>query len=95
MGLFSSMRTSASGMNAQSNRISSVADNIANSNTTGYKRSGIEFSTLVLAQGGSNYQSGSVNSNTQYYITQQGAQLSTSRWSNISVNGDGFTFGST
>lgn len=90
MGLFSSMRTSASGMNAQSNRISSVADNIANSNTTGYKKSGIEFSTLVLAQGGSDYQSGSVNSKTQYYITQQGAQLSTSRWSNISVNGDGF-----
>lgn len=89
MGLFGSLRTSASGMNAQSNRISSVADNIANSNTTGYKRSAIEFSTLVLAQGGGDYQSGSVNSQTQYFITQQGGQLSTSRWSNVSVNGDG------
>lgn len=90
MGLYSSMRTSASGMNAQSNRISSVADNIANSNTTGYKRSSIEFSTMVLAQGGSDYQSGSVNSNTQYYIAQQGAILPTSRWSNAAVEGDGF-----
>lgn len=90
MGLYSSMRTSASGMNAQSNRISSVADNIANSNTTGYKRSSIEFSTMVLAQGGSDYQSGSVNSNTQYYIAQQGAILPTSRWSNAAVQGDGF-----
>jgi flagellar hook protein FlgE len=90
MGLYSSMRTSASGMNAQSNRISSVADNIANSNTTGYKRSAIEFSTLVLAQGGSDYQSGSVNSNTQYFIAQQGAILPTSRWSNAAVEGDGF-----
>ncbi len=90
MGLYSSMRTSASGMNAQSNRISSVADNIANSNTTGYKRSAIEFSTLVLAQGGSDYQSGSVNSNTQYFIAQQGAILPTSRWSNAAVQGDGF-----
>ena len=89
MGLYSSMRTSASGMNAQSNRISSVADNIANSNTTGYKRSAIEFSTLVLAQGGGDYQSGSVNSQTQYFITQQGSQLSSSRWSNASINGDG------
>lgn len=90
MGLYSSMRTSASGMNAQSNRISSVADNIANSNTTGYKRSSIEFSTMVLSQGGGDYQSGSVNSQTQYYITQQGAQLPTSRWSNASINGSGF-----
>lgn len=90
MGLYSSMRTSASGMNAQSNRISSVADNIANSNTTGYKRSGIEFSTMVLSQGGGDYQSGSVNSKTQYHITQQGAQLPTSRWSNASINGAGF-----
>lgn len=90
MGLYSSMRTSASGMNAQSNRISSVADNIANSNTTGYKRSSIEFSTMVLSQGGGSYQSGSVNSQTQYYITQQGAQLPTSRWSNASINGSGF-----
>jgi flagellar hook protein FlgE len=90
MGLYSSMRTSASGMNAQSNRISSVADNIANSNTTGYKRSSIEFSTMVLSQGGGDYQSGSVNSRTQYHITQQGAQLPTSRWSNASINGSGF-----
>ncbi len=90
MGLYSSMPTSASGMNAQSNRISSVADNIANSNTTGYKRSSIEFSTMVLSQGGGDYQSGSVNSKTQYHITQQGAQLPTSRWSNASINGSGF-----
>lgn len=90
MGLYSSMRTSASGMNAQSNRISSVADNIANSNTAGYKRSAVEFSTLVLAQGGADYQSGSVNSATQYYVSQQGAMLPTSRWSNAGIQGDGF-----
>lgn len=77
-------------MAAQSNRISSVADNIANSNTAGYKRSAIEFSTLVLSQGGDDYQSGSVKSNTQYYITQQGAIASTTRWSNVGIEGDGF-----
>lgn len=90
MGLYGSLRTSASGMAAQSNRISSVADNIANSNTTGYKRSAIEFATLVLSQGGDDYQSGSVKSNTQYFISQQGAMASTSRWSNVGIEGDGF-----
>ena len=38
MGLYGMMRTSASGMAAQANRLGTVADNIANSSTTGYKR---------------------------------------------------------
>ena len=39
MSLYGMMRTGVSGMNAQANRLSTVADNIANSGTTGYKRS--------------------------------------------------------
>ncbi|RVA33421.1 flagellar hook protein FlgE, partial [Mesorhizobium sp. M7A.F.Ca.US.001.01.1.1] len=39
MSLYGMMRTGVSGMNAQANRLSTVADNIANSDTTGYKRS--------------------------------------------------------
>ena len=39
MSLFGMMRTGVSGMNAQANRLSTVADNIANAGTTGYKRS--------------------------------------------------------
>lgn len=38
MGLYGMMRTGVSGMAAQANRLGTVADNIANSNTTGYKR---------------------------------------------------------
>ena len=47
MSLYGVMRTSVSGMNAQSNKLAAVADNIANANTTGYKRASTEFSTLV------------------------------------------------
>ena len=39
MSLYGIMRTGVSGMNAQANRLSSVAENVANVNTTGYKRS--------------------------------------------------------
>ena len=38
MSLISVLRTGVSGMNAQSNRISTVAENVQNSSTTGYKR---------------------------------------------------------
>ena len=48
MGLYSTMRTSASGMAAQANRLGAVSDNIANSSTTGYKRASMEFGSLGL-----------------------------------------------
>ena len=37
MSIFGSMKTAVSGMSAQANRLSTVSDNIANANTTGYK----------------------------------------------------------
>ena len=51
-------RTSVSGMNAQANRLSTVSENIANSSTNGYKRNSTEFASLVLAQGGGEYNPG-------------------------------------
>ncbi|WP_442172992.1 flagellar basal body protein, partial [Rhizobium leguminosarum] len=45
MSIFCSMKTAVSGMNAQANRLSTVADNIANFNTTGYKAVSTSFST--------------------------------------------------
>ena len=66
MGLYGMMRTSVSGMAAQANRLSTVADNIANSSTTGYKRASTEFSSLVLESGGSAYELGSVETRVRY-----------------------------
>ncbi len=42
--------TAASGMNAQQANIDNVAHNLANVNTTGYKRSRVEFEDLVYDQ---------------------------------------------
>ena len=66
------MRTGGSGMNAQSNKLSTVADNIANVNTTGYKRASTEFSSLVLQSGTGNYNSGSVETHVRYAISDPG-----------------------
>src|ERR1041384_4173482 len=42
--------TAASGMNAQQTNIDNVAHNLANVNTTGYKKSRIEFADLVYQE---------------------------------------------
>lgn len=90
MGLYGMMRTSASGMAAQANRLSTVADNIANSSTTGYKRASTEFSSLVLESGGSEYNSGAVETNIRYGISNQGAFTFTTSVTDLAVKGNGF-----
>lgn len=90
MGLYSTMRTGASGMAAQSNRLGAVSDNIANASTTGYKRASMEFSSLVLDSGGSEYVSGSVESHTRYAISEQGAFNFTTSATDLAVKGQGF-----
>jgi flagellar hook protein FlgE len=90
MGLYGMMRTSVSGMAAQANRLSTVADNIANSNTTGYKRASTEFSSLILESGGSAYESGSVETRVRYAISEQGTFRFTTSVTDLSVKGAGF-----
>lgn len=90
MSLFGSMRTSISGMHAQSNRLSVVGDNIANASTSGYKRTQMSFSTMVLPQNSGNYQSGSVNSHARYTMSQQANISFTTSPSDLAIRGNGF-----
>lgn len=90
MSLYGSMRTGVSGMNAQSNRLGTVAENIANANTTGYKRASTEFSSMILPSGGGNYNSGGVETQVRYSISQQGGTSYTTSSSDIMINGGGF-----
>ena len=90
MGLFSMLRTSASGMAAQANRLSTVADNIANASTTGYKKATTEFSTLMIPSGRSEYTSGSVDARIRYGISEQGSFRFTTSATDLGVKGSGF-----
>jgi flagellar hook protein FlgE len=90
MSLYGMMRTGVSGMNAQANRLSTVADNIANSGTTGYKRSSTEFASLIIPSTTGNYTSGGVTTTIRTSISQQGDLKYTSSGSDLAVNGDGF-----
>ena len=90
MSIFGSMKTAVSGMNAQANKLSTVSDNIANVNTTGYKAASTSFSSLILPSGGGSYNSGSVETNVSYSVTQQGDAISTNSGTDLSIRGAGF-----
>jgi flagellar hook protein FlgE len=90
MSIFGSMKTAVSGMNAQANRLSTVSDNIANSNTTGYKEASTSFSSLVLPSGSGNYNSGGVETTIRYAIDQQGDISYTTSGTDLAIQGAGF-----
>jgi flagellar hook protein FlgE len=90
MSLYGMMRTGSSGMNAQASRLSTVADNIANASTTGYKAASTEFSSLLLPSISGNYNSGAVETDVRYGISNQGALTYTSSSTDLAINGSGF-----
>ena len=90
MSLYGVMRTSASGMAAQASRISGVADNVANANTTGYKAVRMEFSSLIVDNASGAYNSGSVDVDTQRFVSNQGTLTGTSSSTDLGIQGQGF-----
>ena len=90
MSLYGIMRTGVSGMSAQSNKLSTVSDNIANVNTTGYKRASTEFSSLILKSGSGNYDSGAVETTVRYAISDAGHTQFTTSTTDLAVQGNGF-----
>lgn len=90
MSLYGMMRTGVSGMNAQANKLSAVSDNIANSDTTGYKDAEAEFSTLVIPSTNGNYASGSVNTIVRNSIDKQGDIKGTTSDTDLAIQGSGF-----
>lgn len=91
MSLYGVMRTSTSGMAAQSNRIATVAENVANVNTDGYKRSSARFSSLLIDSACTcSYNSGAVETNVRTGVGAQGSLIPTDSVTDLAVSGDGF-----
>lgn len=90
MSLYGMMRTGGSGMNAQANRLGTVAENIANASTTGYKRASTEFSSLILPTSNGSYNSGGVETKVRYSISEQGPTSYTTSGTDMAINGGGF-----
>ncbi|MCG7392030.1 flagellar hook protein FlgE [Microvirga sp. ACRRW] len=90
MSLYGVLRSGVSGMTAQSNKLGTVAENIQNSSTNGYKRASTEFSSLILPSSEGAYNSGSVTSTVRYTISDQGPISYTTSATDLAVSGNGF-----
>jgi flagellar hook protein FlgE len=84
------LNTSVSGMLADSNWLSSISQNVANSNTTGYKDVETDFSSLVDQIGSNIPDFGGVASSQLSLNTLQGSVVSSATQTNLAVQGSGF-----
>jgi flagellar hook protein FlgE len=90
MGLYDAMNASVSGMQAQSNYLTNIGQNISNSSTVGYKQANTEFSTLVDQGAVGQTAAGGVITSTQLAIAQQGTLTSTTSPTDLAISGNGF-----
>ena len=90
MSVYGMMRASVTGLSAQASKLGAVGDNIANSDTVGYKRASTEFSSLVLHSHGGQYTPGGVRSEVRNEISRQGSLSFTTSDTDLAISGEGF-----
>ena len=90
MDIFSALQTSVSGLQAQSYAISNISGNIANSQTTGYKRIDTSFIDLMAEQTAKREVAGTVLAQARLTNTIQGNVVASQVATNMAINGQGF-----
>lgn len=90
MGLFGSLFTGVSALGAQSQATAMISNNIANVNTTGFKRSEASFFSLVTTEGrSSRYSPGTVTADRIQRVDQQGSISQSTSATDASISGNG------
>jgi len=89
MGIYGALYAAVSGLNANSNELSIISDNIANVGTVGYKEGQAAFSTLVVDSGSGSYSPGGVVGLNAPQVTTQGLLTSTGSATDIAISGGG------
>ncbi|MEA1675098.1 flagellar hook-basal body complex protein [Nitrospirillum sp. BR 11163] len=90
MSIFGSMSVGISGLQAQSTALSNISDNIANAQTTGFKRIDTSFESLVISASNTQYQAGGVQARPDYVNSVSGTVSSSDTPTNIAIRGNGF-----
>lgn len=91
MSLYGALFAGVSALNAQSQSMGMISDNIANVNTIGYKRTEASFESLVTTQSRSTaFSPGAVRASTQQRIDQQGIIQQSRSATDIALSGNGF-----
>ena len=89
MTISSSLNAGVAGLAANSSRLATIADNIANSATYGYKRAQTDFYSMVLENSNGAYTAGGVRTTSLRLIDERGSLVSTSNSTDIAVRGRG------
>lgn len=90
MGLFGALTTSVAGLRAQSYALENISGNIANSQTTAFKRIDTSFLDLIPDTGTNNQLAGSVATNSRETNTVQGDVQKAAVSTYMAISGDGF-----
>jgi len=91
MSLTGALSSAISALNAQSQSLAMISDNISNADTTGYKTTSAMFDDLVTASSSAtSYTSGGVTVSGRANITQQGLLSATSNATDVAIQGSGF-----
>ncbi len=90
MSLFGAMNTAISGLSAQSAAFGNIGDNVANSQTVGFKRVDTVFEDYLTSSTASSNESGSVVARPAYANTVQGSVKLTDNPLDLAIAGQGF-----
>lgn len=89
MSLFAAMNTAISGLGAQSNAFGNISDNVANSQTVGYKRADTSFTSFLTSSSASNNTPGSVVARPTYRNAAQGTIAQSDNPLSVAITGQG------
>jgi len=90
MGIYGALSTAVTGLRAQAYSLENISGNIANSQTTGFKRIDTDFIDLVPDSATQTQTSGSVLARSNATNSIQGDIRSVETETNMAINGDGF-----
>lgn len=90
MGIFGALTTSVAGLRANSYALENISGNIANSQTTAFKRIDTSFLDLIPDTGNDAQLAGSVTAGSRSTNTIAGSVQSASVATYMAINGDGF-----
>lgn len=90
MSIFGAMTTAIAGLSSQSTAFSNVGDNIANTQTVGYKSVDTTFDNYITVSNAAVNESGSVVARPSYNNSVQGSITTASNPLDLAISGSGF-----
>jgi len=90
MSLYSSMNTALSGMNAQSRALGHISDNVANSQTIGFKRTDTNFVSYISESNSHVHRPGTVLARPDFTNQVQGTVEQVENPLAMAISGQGF-----